>query len=200
MCTNNAMNVSRALSSSRPLARSYATKHASKFPRPKPGTAERPAYHAPDPLVNNPKAAVTTLEDENLTFIHRPPPSAATPHSYTTAPASPLLNGQQTPAEGPLPPFARPGLQKQIPPRASDEVVAKIRELRASDPDKYSRGELARMFNVTRSFVSMIAPLNVKKRKEITRRMEGEHEEARSKWSERHSLVQAIRRKRREMW
>ncbi|KAF9454760.1 hypothetical protein P691DRAFT_655355 [Macrolepiota fuliginosa MF-IS2] len=194
------MNVGRVLSSSRPFTRGYATKHASKFPRPKPGTAERPAYHAPDPLVNNPKATVTTLKDENLTFIHRPPPSAATPHSYTTAPASPLLANLVTPSEGPLPPFARPGMQKQIPERASDEVVAKIRELRQNEPEKYSRGELARMFNVTRSFVSMIAPLNVKKRKEVVRRTEAEHADARSKWSERHSLVQAIRRKRREMW
>lgn len=199
-CITDTMNFSRALSISQPLARGYATKHASKFPRPKPGTAERPAYHAPDPLVNNPKAAVTTLEDENLTFIHRPPPSAATPHSYTTSPASPLLAGRVMPVDGPLPPFARPGLQKQVPERASDEVVAKIRELRETDPEKYSRGELARMFNVTRSFVSMVAPLNVKKRKEIVRRTEAEHAEARSKWSERHSLVQAIRRKRREMW
>lgn len=194
------MNVSRALASSRPLARGYATKHSKKFPRPKPGTAERPAYHASDPLVDNPKATVVTLEDEGVTFIHRPPPSAATPHSYTTAPASPLLTSRVSPVDGPLPPFARPGLQKQVPERASDEVVTKIRELRENEPDKYSRGELARMFNVTRSFVSLVAPLNVKKRKEITKRTETEHAEARSKWSERHSLVQAIRRKRRELW
>jgi hypothetical protein len=194
------MNITRALSSSRLLSRGYATKNASKFPRPKPGTAERPAYHAPDPLVNNPKAAVITLEDENLTFIHRPPPSAASAYSYTTAPASPLLRSQPIPSEEPLPPFARPALHKPAPPRATDEVVAKIRELRAIDPEKYSRGELARMFNVTRSFVSMIAPVKIKKRKEIRRKVEVEHQEARSKWTERHSLVQAIRRKRRELW
>ncbi|EKM79401.1 hypothetical protein AGABI1DRAFT_85248 [Agaricus bisporus var. burnettii JB137-S8] len=194
------MNITRALSSSRLLSRSYATKHASKFPRPKPGAAERPAYHAPDPLVNNPKAAVTTLDDENLTFIHRPPPSAASAYSYSTAPASPLLRSQPAPPAEFLPPLARPALHKPSPPRASDEVVAKIRELRATDPDKYSRGQLAKMFNVTRAFVSMIAPVNVKKRKEIRRKFAGEAQEARSKWSERHSLVMAIRKKRRELW
>ncbi|KXN88197.1 hypothetical protein AN958_07656 [Leucoagaricus sp. SymC.cos] len=194
------MNVTRVFNSSWPLARGYATKHASKFPRPKPGTAERPAYHAPDPLVNNPKAAVTTLEDENLTFVHRPPPSVATPHSFTTNPSSPLLMPNVTPVDGPLPPVARPGMQKPSPVRATDEVVAKIRELREADPEKYSRGELARMFKVTRSFVSMVAPLRVTRRKKILEKTAAEHEEARSKWSERHSLVQAIRRKRRELW
>jgi hypothetical protein len=194
------MNVACVLSSSRQFARGYATKHASKFPRPKPGTAERPAYHAPDPLVNNSDAAVTKLQDEGLTFIHRPPPSAATPHSFTTNPASPLLTAKVTPVDGPLPPFARPGLQKQSPGRASDEVIAKIRELRETHSEEYSRGELARMFNVTRSFVSMIAPLRIKKRKDIVKKTEREHAAARAKWSERHSLVQAIRRKRRELW
>jgi hypothetical protein len=194
------MNIARALPSSRLLSRGYATKHSKKFPRPKPGTAERPAYHAPDPLVNNPKAAVTALEDENLTFIYRPPPSVASAHSYTTAPASPLLRDKPSPSQEFLPPLVRPALHKPAPPRASDEVVAKIRDLRATDPDKYSRGELARMFDVTRAFVSMVAPVKIKKRKEIQKRIEVEHQEARSKWSERHSLVQAIRRKRRELW
>jgi len=185
---------------SRFLTRSYGTKHSRKFPRPNPGTAERPAYRPPDPLVNNPKATVTTLEDENLTFIHRPPPSAASPHSFTTNPCSPLLKPVPTLVDGPLPPFARPGLHKPGPERASDETIAKIRELREKEPDKYSRGQLAKMFNVTRAFVSTVAPLKVTKRKEIQEQVEKEHEVARSKWSERHSLVKAIRKKRRELW
>jgi hypothetical protein len=105
-----------------------------------------------------------------------------------------------TPVDGPLPPFARPGTHKESPPHASDETIAKIRELREVDAEKYSRGELAKMFNVTRSFVSMVAPLRSKKRREIAEKTQVEVEAARSKWSERHSLVKAIRRKRRELW
>lgn len=105
-----------------------------------------------------------------------------------------------TPVDGPLPPFARPGLHKPGPERTSDETIAKIRQLRENEPEKYSRGQLAKMFNVTRAFVSTVAPLKVTKRKEIKEQVEKEHEVARSKWSERHSLVKAIRRKRRELW
>src|SRR5258705_2524283 len=65
---------------------------APKYPRPRPGTAEKPPYRAPDPLVNNPKATVTKLGgEEELTFIHRPPASAPSPYSLSIAPASPLL-------------------------------------------------------------------------------------------------------------
>ena len=102
--------------------------------------------------------------------------------------------------DGPLPPFSRPGTHKPSPERASDVTIAKIRELREKEPDKYSRGQLAKMFNVTRAFVSTVAPLKVTKRKEIQEQVEKEHEVARLKWSERHSLVKAIRKKRRELW
>ncbi|KAJ2978638.1 hypothetical protein NUW54_g11257 [Trametes sanguinea] len=62
-----------------PFSRSYATR-----------LPERPPYRAPDPLRNNPHATYQELADKNLTFIHRPPPTAPSPLSYTTSPASPL--------------------------------------------------------------------------------------------------------------
>ena len=194
-----AMNNTRVISSSRFLTRSYGTKHSRKFPRPNPGTAERPAYRPPDPLVNNPKATVTTLEDENLTFIVHHLLQPLRIHLRPIL-VPPLLRPMPTLVDGPLPPFSRPGLHKPGPERASDETIAKIRELREKEPDKYSRGQLAKMFNVTRAFVSTVAPLKVTKRKEIQEQVEKEHEVARLKWSERHSLVKAIRKKRRELW
>ncbi|KAJ7288443.1 hypothetical protein C8J57DRAFT_1280261 [Mycena rebaudengoi] len=73
----------RKLASSAPaFTRGYATKkwpHPTKFPRPKRRSSERRAYHAPDPLVNNPQAVVTPFPDQDLTFIHRHPP----PPSWT---------------------------------------------------------------------------------------------------------------------
>src|SRR5262245_7455973 len=85
------------------LNRTYKNRHA-----------ERPPYRAPDPLVHNPDAKVTMLE-QDLTFIHRPPPTALTPFSLTTAPASPLL--RRPAKETPLPPVLRPSAARPEPPR-----------------------------------------------------------------------------------
>ncbi|KAF8908941.1 hypothetical protein CPB84DRAFT_1766412 [Gymnopilus junonius] len=153
-----------------------------KYPRPRPGTAERPAYHAKDPLIDNPKAVVTKLEDEHLTFIHRPPPTAPSPFSLTTAPASPLLRPPTTPYDGPLPPLSRSG--------PSSRPLAL----------KYSRGRLARMFKCTQTFVGLVAPLKKALRKTLLKDRDAKHELARQKWSEKHSLVKAISKKRRELW
>ncbi|PBK82192.1 hypothetical protein ARMGADRAFT_1019779 [Armillaria gallica] len=68
-------------------ALSFTRSYATRYPRPKTGTSERPPYRTPDPLVNNPSTAVTTLPDEELTFIHRPPPTSPAPFILTTSPA-----------------------------------------------------------------------------------------------------------------
>jgi Mitochondrial ribosomal protein subunit L20 len=188
------MNLSRRLCTLS-ITRSYATRH----PRPKPGTSEKPAYHASDPLINNPNATVTSLKDQDLTFIHRPPPTAPSPFSLTTAPTSPLLL-DPSPIRGPLPPFIRPSADKAEPPRASDEVVTKIRRLRLSNPTKYTRGKLAKMFGCTSSFVAGIAALKKPQRTALIRTRDEKHTEAREKWSEKKSMVRAIRVKRREFW
>jgi len=178
---------------------SSIVRNAPKYPRPRPGTAERPAYHAKDPLIDNPKAVVTELEDENLTFVHRPPPTAPSPFSLTTAPASPLLRPPSVPYDGPLPPLSRSG-PSLPPPRLSDEDLQKLRDLRHSDPVRYSRGKLAKMFNCTQTFVGQVAPLKKPLRKSLLKDRDAQHELARQKWSEKHSLVKAISKRRRELW
>ncbi|KAF8650161.1 hypothetical protein AX16_005395 [Volvariella volvacea WC 439] len=190
------MLATRRPSSLPALLRTYAT----KWPRPRPGTSERPPYRAKDPLVNNPSATVTTFEEEGLTFIHRPPPTAPTPHSLTTAPASPLLWSKPTPVDGPLPPPIRPSAEKPQPERASDEVIASIKELRRSNPSEYSRGKLAKMFGVTPSFVGAVAALKKSQRTALIKERDQKHAEVREKWSERKSIVRAIRAKRRALW
>ena len=172
--------------------------YAPKYPRPRPGTSERPAYRPPDPLINNPKAAVKTFEEDNLTFIHRPPSTAPSPYSLTTAPASPLLRPATSHVE-PLPPVLRqPSSTEQ--PRMSDEQIEKLRKLRFSNPTVYSRGKLAKMFNCTQAFVAQMAALKKPQRKAMIRIRDQKHEKYREKWSEKHALVKAIRAKRREMW
>ena len=180
------------------LVRHYAT----KYPRPRPGTSERPPMHRPDPLENNPKAVVTELPEENLTFIHRPPPTAPSPYSLTTAPASPLLWPRPTPTDAvPLPPVSRPSLYKsQQPERLSDEDVEKIRQLRRSDPETYSRQKLAKMFGCTQTFVGAVAALKKSQRKKLIRKEEEQFERQRGAWSEQKLMARAIRGKRRELW
>ncbi|KAG6918747.1 hypothetical protein DXG01_011938 [Tephrocybe rancida] len=169
--------------------RTYATRGR----RPKPGTSEKPAFHHPDPLVNNPKAVVTPLPDEDLTFIHRVPPTAPSPHSLATAPTSPLLR-PPAPVTGPLPPLMRKPAPE--PERASDLVVAKIRHLRRSDPNTYTRLKLAEMFGVTVNFVGAIAALKSSARQARLKISEEKQAKMRENWSEKKLTERAIRAKR----
>ncbi|KAL4073154.1 mitochondrial ribosomal protein subunit L20-domain-containing protein [Scleroderma yunnanense] len=161
---------------------------------------EKPPARFPDPLKNNPNATVTTLEDSNLTFIHRPPPSIPTPYSTTLDPASPLLRASASSTEERMPPLLRPSSYKPEPERVSREDIEKMRELRLSNPRMYSRTKLAKMFNCTPHFISKIAALPRPQRKQFGRELEAEHNTARERWGERKATVAAIRKKRREFW
>ena len=188
--------------------RASLSRYAPKYPRPRPGTAERPPYRASDPLVDNPKAVVTKLEGGALTFVHRPPPTAPTPCSLTTLPASPLLRPKSSSSSTitssrpplPLPPSIRPEKPKEEPPRMSEEDIAKLKMLRRSDPLVYTRGKLAKMFGCTTTFVGMVAPLKKSQCRATHQVLNERHEEARRRWSEKHTIVKAIRAKRRELW
>ncbi|KAH9841844.1 mitochondrial ribosomal protein subunit L20-domain-containing protein [Rhodofomes roseus] len=157
---------------------------------------ERPPYRAPDPLVNNPNAAYTKLEDD-LTFIHRPPPSAPSPLSYTTSPASPLLRAP-APAGAALPPLVQ--AEAEAPPRMSEADIAKMRALRAENPEHYSRSRLAAMFKCAPNFVAIMAPTKMRDRKKLLERRDMVHDEARSKWGVKRAYIEEARKKRREFW
>ncbi|KAF9220981.1 hypothetical protein BS17DRAFT_769029 [Gyrodon lividus] len=175
-----AFNVSRC--------RTYATR------RP-----EKPPARCPDPLQNNPNATVTTLEGNKLTFIHRPPPTAPSPYSTILDPASPLLK-PATPTGGPMPPFLRPSSYRPEAARLSKEDMEKLKELRLSDPNTYSRTKLAKMFNCTPHFVSKIAAVPRTQRKQFAKRQETQHTAIREGWGERKATFMAVRQKRRQFW
>lgn len=160
---------------------------------------EKPPARFPDPLLNNPNATVTTLEDGRLTFIHRPPPAAPVPYSTTLDPASPLLK-PPTSIPDAMPPLLRPSSYKAEPERMSQEDILKIRELRQSDPRSYSRTKLAKMFDCTPHFISKIAALPRPQRKRFAREIEAVHSAVRERWGERKATSIAIRQKRREFW
>jgi hypothetical protein len=166
---------------------------------PRTHKAHKPSPRVLDPLKNT-NVDVQELEDDNLTFIHRPPPTAPTPFSTTLEPASPLLRPPTKPEEGRLPPLLRPSAYVKEPPRVTPEQMEEIRRLRQEDPEKYSRSRLAEMFNCTSHFVANIAALHPTQRKQFTRRRDEEHEAVRQSWGARKSLFMDIRKKRREFW
>ncbi len=168
------------------FTRSYATR-----------LPERPPARAPDPLRNNPHAVYKDLP-ENVTFIHRPPPTAPSPLSYTTSPASPLLQPSAAPVDGPLPPTLRK--DKGEKPPVSEEDIARIRQLRREDPETWTRGRLAAEFNCTQWFVGKITSLKRADRKKVVAKVEEAHAANRDKWGERKKLQADIRRKRKEFW
>lgn len=166
--------------------RSYATR-----------LPERPPYRAPDPLKNNPHADYKSLPGD-LTFIHRPPPSASAPESYTTLPASPLLKPAHN-ATAELPPALFPR-KASPPPRMSDEDIAKMQELRRSDPEKWTAGKLAKEFGCTQAFARMWTKLPKAERRKALARRDSEHEKCREQWGEKKLFQKEIRNKRKELW
>ncbi|PCH40008.1 hypothetical protein WOLCODRAFT_116483 [Wolfiporia cocos MD-104 SS10] len=173
-----------------PTGLNSVNKNASRLP-------ERSRVHAPDPLVNHPTAVYQNLE-EDLTFIHRPPPTVPAPESLTTSPASPLLSGPPMPAGGPVPPPIRKDREQR--PLVSDEDILEIRRLRLADPFTWSRTRLAEKFNCTPGFIGRVAAAKPSARKQILAKRDEEHETVRSQWGENKTFVREARRKRKELW
>ena len=170
------------------LTRGYATR-----------LPQKPPMRHPDPLLNKPNAVSTSLP-EDLTFIHRPPPSAPTPLSYTVSPSSPLLRtGPQTPPTGSaLPPPLKNATLAH--PRLPEDKISEMRRLRMENPAFYTRSRLADTFGCSPSFVSYVAPLNPSQQRAVLAKREQEHEKARSRWGEKAALIREIRKKRKEYW
>ncbi|KZP33493.1 hypothetical protein FIBSPDRAFT_924487 [Athelia psychrophila] len=197
--------MSSAVSSFRLLAkRSYATrsgsssrKNTSNMPRTK--IAQKPPTRPTDPLIE----ATTTksLDDGELTFIHRAPPTAPTPHSTTMAPSSPLLR-PPTVAKGPvrLPPLLRPSEYVAPPPRMSDEQLAELQRLRALDPEKWTRSRLAEKFNCTSHFVALKAAMQPSQRKKANKEFDAKIEAVKEQWGHRKTLIREIAAKRKTFW
>jgi len=170
------------------LTRGYATR-----------LPQRPPMRHPDPLSNNPNAVSTSLS-EDLTFIHRPPPTPPTPHSYTVNPSSSLLQAetQASPPDSALPPPLKNATLAH--PRLSEEKISEIRRLRMENPALYTRSRLANTFGCSPSFVSYIAPLSPSQQRAALEKRDREHEEARARRGEKSKLIREIRRKRKEFW
>jgi hypothetical protein len=170
------------------LTRGYATR-----------LPQRPPMRHPDPLSKNPNAVSTSLP-EDLTFIHRPPPSPPTPHSYTVNPSSPLLQTEtstSSPASALPPPLKN---ATQAHPRLPEEKISEMRRLRRENPAFYTRSWLANKFGCSPSFVSYVAPLSPSQQRAALAKRDRKHEKTSARWGEKTALVREIRRKRKEFW
>lgn len=177
------------------------------------GTMRRYATRRPErppPKIKDPLSSPNAIHSQvapNLTFIQRPPPTAPTPYSLSTAPSSPLLlppttlpisNSSILKKAALPPPIQKPHKKPEV--KLTDEQIEEIRRLREADPIIHTRQKLARQFGCLPSYIPMIAPLRkVEMRKALARR-EQEHEANRSRWGERKAMVVAIRKKRRSLW
>lgn len=175
-----------------PFTLAFTRSYATRLP-------QRPPARAPDPLIDNPHATYESLPGD-LTFIHRPPPTAPTPESYTTNPSSPLLRPHtgSTPSE-PLPPLLFADKRPE-PERMSQENIRKMKELRKSDPDNWPVTKLARHFGCTNAFVKLMAPLTPAQRKKKQAARDEEHARHRELWGERKAIIREIQKKRRAYW
>ena len=82
----------------------------------------------------------------------------------------------------------------------TDEDLARMKTLRRSDPALYTRGKLARMFGCSTTFVGMVAPLKKSQCRAVHKALQEKHESVRERWSEKHQIVMAIRKKRKDLW
>jgi hypothetical protein len=78
----------------------------------------------------------------------------------------------------------------------TEEKLTQMRELRAKNPELYTRSRLAKMFNCSPVFVSMAAPLP----KDALKRVWREQAEQKQGWTWRKQLAREMREKRRALW
>ncbi|KIJ54410.1 hypothetical protein M422DRAFT_222020 [Sphaerobolus stellatus SS14] len=167
---------------------------------------ERPPSKIKDPL-QAPNAKHYEI-GPNLTFIHRHPPTAPTPFSLSTAPASPLLQPLKPSiplelGEAPKPDSLPPLLWREPkgPQKKLDQVqIEKMKQLRAEDPLKWTQHKLAERFGCSAAFVSIVAPLSKLAQREALARRDEKHEEKKRSWGERKATIVAIRKKRKSLW
>ncbi|KAG8951741.1 hypothetical protein FRC04_005762 [Tulasnella sp. 424] len=182
---------------------------ASSAPRLARTFVARPKHTVKDPLLTASNAEITELP-ENLTFIHRPPPTAETPLSYTTNPTSPLL--RQTSASStsaPLPPPLHAAYNGESK-RLTEAQIEEIRARRAKDPKRNPAWKLAQEYGCSRLFISMVAPIKkidvqVGTSEGLVQMTEAERrqlEKAKvmSRWGERKQINREVKRLRREKW
>lgn len=162
------------------------------------GLRNTPARRPRDPLDASPDAARHTLPTGE-TFIVRPPPSASPVRSTIYQP-QPLLNAQPASDTSSLPPALRPSTYRasQADRNAviTPEQIAKIQRLRKEDPIKNTKTRLAKQFNCSPLFISIVAPLP----KAVRQVKEQQDNLKKQSWGLNKRVARAEREERRLLW
>ncbi|KAF1936502.1 hypothetical protein EJ02DRAFT_303823, partial [Clathrospora elynae] len=161
-------------------------------------------------LIFNPPSSAPSVYHTPLKFLpkedkRRQLYAAAQQHANTAA-----HRRQMSPIAAPGTPLSSPSF---LPPRPtsalpapisepyektyhlSEEDVAEIRRLRASDPDTWTRVKLAEKFGCSQFFVGMVS-----KAPEKAAAVSKEHEDARRKWGPRRKIAREDRERRKVLW
>ncbi|QLG74069.1 hypothetical protein HG535_0F05810 [Zygotorulaspora mrakii] len=83
---------------------------------------------------------------------------------------------------------------KQYHLRPSD--IETIKALRSEDPEKYTRKALAKQFNVSPLFISIVSDASKKRKLEMNDRLQ----QIKLKWHEKRAIARDDRKKRKEFW
>lgn len=153
-----------------------------------------PARRPRDPLDASPDATRHPLPSGE-TFIVRPPPTAP-PSRSTIYQPQPLLSAVPSNATSNLPPALRPKSRRAESQPITPEQIATIQRLRKEDPITYSKSKLAKEFNCSPLFVSIVAPLE-KGVKQVKRQQD---ELKRQSWGLNKRVARAEREERRLLW
>lgn len=78
----------------------------------------------------------------------------------------------------------------------SAEQISEIVHLRASNPEVYSRKKLAKQFNVSPLFISMVSSASKERKAEMAGRLDT----IKAKWHKKRALARRDREKRQELW
>ncbi|SJX61277.1 related to sulfide:quinone oxidoreductase, mitochondrial precursor [Sporisorium reilianum f. sp. reilianum] len=163
------------------------------------GLRNTPARRPRDPLDASPDATRHTLPSGE-TFIVRPPPST-TPARSTIYQPQPLLNAQPASDASVLPPALRPRSRfaqqhPNIDTAITLDQIAAIQRLRRQDPVTYTKTTLAKQFNCSPLFVSIVAPLP-----KAVREVKKQHDELKkASWGLNKRVARAEREERRLLW
>jgi len=102
-----------------------------------------------------------------------------------------------------LPPVSRPALfdpNAEVRPRMEDAAIEQMKALRAREPGLWTRSKLAARFGCSKTFVSLVAGLKKSEWKKKVRGMAAAHEQIRSQWGERKSMIRKVQTRKREFW
>ncbi|KAJ9477533.1 54S ribosomal protein L20, mitochondrial [Pseudozyma hubeiensis] len=163
------------------------------------GLRNTPARRPRDPLDASPDATRHTLPSGE-TFIVRPPPSSP-PSRSTIYQPQPLLHAQPSSETSALPPALRPrsrlsAQRDSIETAITPDQIAEIQRLRRQDPITYTKTKLAKQFNCSPLFISIVAPLP-KAVKQVKKQQDDLKKQS---WGLNKRVARAEREERRLLW